>query len=79
MAALSILIELLAPAFRLMLVHGEHEARAAATLYRSATGSHRRQADIAIAACAIEDSAAIWTLNPKDFRDIPGLTLYPGS
>jgi len=58
---------------------GEREARTAATLYRNATDSRRRQADIAIAACAIENGAAIWTLNPKDFRDIPGLTLYPGS
>ena len=56
----------------------EREARAAATLYRNLTGSRRRHADIAIAACAIENGAALWTLNPKDFEDIPGLTLYRG-
>lgn len=57
---------------------GEREARTAATLYRSVTGARRRQADVAVAACAIENGASLWTLNPKDFRDIPGLTLYPG-
>ncbi len=57
---------------------GEREARTAATLYRSVTGSRRRDADIAIAACAIDNGAAVWTLNPKDFEDIPGLMLYRG-
>jgi predicted nucleic acid-binding protein len=57
---------------------GEREARTAAKLYRSLTGSRHRHADIAIAACAIENGAAVWTLNPKDFEDIPGLTLYAG-
>ena len=33
---------------------------------------------VAIAACAIEHGAALWTLNPEDFQDIPGLTLYRG-
>jgi predicted nucleic acid-binding protein len=32
--------------------------------------------DIAIAACAIEHRAALWTLNERDFEDIPGLMLY---
>jgi predicted nucleic acid-binding protein len=32
--------------------------------------------DIAIAACAFEDGARVWTLNPDDFRDMPGLQLY---
>jgi predicted nucleic acid-binding protein len=27
------------------------------------------------AACALSDKAALWTLNPADFSDIPGLTL----
>lgn len=31
--------------------------------------------DIAIAACAIVRDAELWTLNPADFRDIPGLRL----
>jgi predicted nucleic acid-binding protein len=29
-----------------------------------------------IAACAIVRGAALWTLNPRDFDDIPGLKLY---
>lgn len=57
---------------------GEREAKTAAALYRSLTASRRRHADIAIAACAIENGAAVWTLNPKDFEDVPGLTLYRG-
>jgi predicted nucleic acid-binding protein len=32
--------------------------------------------DIAIAACAIEQRARLWTLNPEEFRDLPGLELY---
>jgi predicted nucleic acid-binding protein len=32
--------------------------------------------DIAIAACALERGARLWTLNPDDFRDLPGLELY---
>jgi predicted nucleic acid-binding protein len=31
--------------------------------------------DIAVAACAIVNGAALWTLNPSDFRGIPGLAL----
>jgi predicted nucleic acid-binding protein len=37
-----------------------------------------REANLAIAACAIEHRAAIWTLNPADFADIPGVNLYRG-
>jgi predicted nucleic acid-binding protein len=31
--------------------------------------------DLAIAACAIGHGAGLWTLNPDDFRDVPGLVL----
>jgi predicted nucleic acid-binding protein len=31
---------------------------------------------MAIAASALVHGAALWTLNPDDFRDIPDLTLY---
>jgi len=31
---------------------------------------------IAIASCAMERHARLWTLNPSDFRDLPGLMLY---
>jgi predicted nucleic acid-binding protein len=36
----------------------------------------RRQVDLAIAACAIEARASLWTLNRSNFRDLPGLMLY---
>ena len=57
---------------------GPGEAERAARIYRALKGARRREADIAIAACAIEHNAALWTLNPADFRDIPDLALYSG-
>jgi predicted nucleic acid-binding protein len=51
-------------------------AQTAARLYRSIRRARGRAMDVAIAACAIEDDAALWTLNPADFEDIPGVTLY---
>lgn len=54
---------------------GPAEAAAAADIYRSVRRARSREIDIAIAACAIAHDAALWTLNPQDFRDIPGLTL----
>jgi predicted nucleic acid-binding protein len=51
-------------------------ARRAATLYAALRRARGREADIAIAACALEHGAAIWTLNPADFEDIAGLTVY---
>jgi predicted nucleic acid-binding protein len=53
-------------------------AQTAARLYRMLKRGRGREMDIMIAACAIEHAAALWTLNPKDFEDIPGLTLYRG-
>lgn len=32
--------------------------------------------DLAIAACALEHGAALWTLNRDDFADIPDLRLF---
>lgn len=55
---------------------GPAEAARAAGIYRGLTRARSREADIAIAACAIEYDAQLWTLNAGDFRDIPGLTLY---
>lgn len=55
---------------------GHREATRAATLYRQVKRARQRQADLAIAACAIEARASLWTLNRADFRDVPGLTLY---
>jgi predicted nucleic acid-binding protein len=34
-----------------------------------------REIDLAIAACALQDGAALWTLNTADFRDVPELRL----
>lgn len=59
-----------------MVSFGPDEARAAAQIYRDVPRARARVSDIAIAGCAIEHNAALWTLNTKDFRDIPGLTLY---
>ena len=50
-------------------------ARRAAELYSSLSRSRGRAADLAIAACALVNEAALWTLNPKDFSDVPGLKL----
>lgn len=55
---------------------GPAEAAAAATLYRSVRAPRGREIDLAIAACAIAWNAALWTLNNKDFRSVPGLALY---
>jgi predicted nucleic acid-binding protein len=54
---------------------GVDEALAAAKLYRQLRQPRHREIDLAIAACAIVQRAAFWTLNPQDFRDIPGLEL----
>lgn len=56
-------------------VFGPAEALQAATIYRHLRRARTREIDIAIAACAIVHDAALWTLNPQDFRDIPGLKL----
>jgi predicted nucleic acid-binding protein len=55
---------------------GKREAETAAALYRQVKRARQRQADLAIAACAIEEGAALWTLNAGDFDDVPGLTLF---
>jgi predicted nucleic acid-binding protein len=55
---------------------GEREAKTAAELYRRVRRARQRGADLAIAACALEQGASLWTLNADDFEDIPDLTLY---
>ena len=52
------------------------EADLAASLYTRVPRARQRHADLAIAACAIERGARLWTLNVRDFKDIPGLELY---
>jgi predicted nucleic acid-binding protein len=56
-------------------VFGAAEAALAARLYRALPRGRGRAVDLAVAACAIANEAAFWTLNPADFRDVPGLTL----
>lgn len=51
------------------------EAALASRLYRQMTRARGREIDLAVAACALANSAAIWTLNLADFRDIPDLRL----
>lgn len=46
-----------------------------AVLYARLPRPRGRDLDLAIAACALVDEAALWTLNPDDFRDVPGLKL----
>jgi predicted nucleic acid-binding protein len=55
---------------------GPAEAARAAALYRTVKRARGRDMDIAIAACALEHGAHVWTLNPDDFKDMPGLKLY---
>ena len=54
------------------------DAEAAATaagLYSELDNARNREMDLAIAACALVEDAALWTLNEEDFRNIPGLRL----
>jgi predicted nucleic acid-binding protein len=55
---------------------GFHEAVTAAGLYRLVKRGRGREIDLAIAAVAIAQGAALWTLNVEDFRDLAGLVLY---
>lgn len=55
---------------------GSAEAEVAARLYSGVSRARGRELDIAIAACAVTRQAELWTLNPDDFRDLPGLRLF---
>lgn len=55
---------------------GEAEARLAGELYRAVRRPRGRELDLAIAACAMSRDAHLWTLNPRDFSDIPHLRLH---
>ena len=54
---------------------GRAEAARAASLYATVRRPRGRDLDLAIAACAIANDAALWTLNRLDFNDVPGLRL----
>jgi predicted nucleic acid-binding protein len=54
---------------------GAAEAALAARLYAEVPRARGRVLEVAIAACALAHGAAILTLVPADFRDIPGLRL----
>ncbi len=55
---------------------GSAEAIAASRLYGAMAHPRGREVDIAIAATAISMGADLWSLNRRDFADIPGLRLY---
>jgi predicted nucleic acid-binding protein len=55
---------------------GADEVRVAADLFRRVSSARGREIDLAVAACAIAWQGSLWTLNPEDFADIPGLRLY---
>ncbi len=54
---------------------GAREASIAARLYRELPHPRGREVDLAIAACALSWNTRLWTLNRKDFDDVPGLRL----
>ena len=60
----------------LALPFGPAEAAISARLYRTLRRPRGREVDFAIAACAINNDAELWTLNRADFTDIPALRLY---
>ena len=60
---------------RTALAFGLAEATLAAALSRRVKRPHGREIDLAIAACALVENAALWTLNPQDYHDIPRLEM----
>jgi predicted nucleic acid-binding protein len=54
---------------------GVAEAALASRLCRQLPRARGRELDLAVAACALAADAALWTLNPADFGDVPGLRL----
>lgn len=57
------------------LVFGREEAETAADLYGRMARPRGREIDLAIAAHALVEKAKLWTLNPRDFGDVPGIEL----
>lgn len=65
----------LLPADRAVVL-GPADARLASAIYNKVKKPRGREIDLAIAACAINHDATLWTLNPEDFKDIPGLKTF---
>jgi predicted nucleic acid-binding protein len=57
---------------------GPLEAAKAAELYQAVPRPRGREIDLAIAGCAIAWNASLWTLNPGDFGDVPGVRAWTG-
>jgi tRNA(fMet)-specific endonuclease VapC len=55
---------------------GAAEAHTAALLYSGVKRARGREIDLAIAACALVQNATLWTMNQRDFADVPGLRLF---
>ena len=51
------------------------EAAASAKIYGAVGLARGRDVDLAIAGYAVVHNATLWTLNTKDFADIPNLRL----
>lgn len=54
------------------------EAELAAELYKRLKRARGREAELAMASCAVTNGASLWSLNPEDFHDIPRLQLARG-
>ena len=54
---------------------GPAEAALASTLYGRVSRAQGREIDLTIAAHALVQNAALWTLNRRDFADVPDLRL----
>jgi predicted nucleic acid-binding protein len=67
--------ELLFPAAAALPFDAE-DSRLSAEIYGSLRRARGREIDIAIAATAIRHDIPLWTLNPRDFEDIPRLRLF---
>lgn len=59
------------------LAFGPAEAELAGELYKTLQQPRGREIDLAIAAHALLQDATLWTLNTRDFADIPGLDIAP--
>jgi predicted nucleic acid-binding protein len=53
-----------------------HTVKRRTVKHRTVKRSRGREVDLGIAACALVRGAYLWTLNPRVFRDVPGIRLY---